>query len=654
MKIFVINLELRTDRLDHVTKELTHYQWERFNAVNGKDLTYKKIRDEGFDIFNGWIDPLLFRQLTYGEIACAMSHFKLWEKCIELDEPILILEDDIVVSSPLDFSYLNSLINVHDIVYICHKEMREHDSLKDTDLTYPCYPYLGSGYIIKPKTAKRLVQSSFKKNIIPIDEYLPIMIGNNFLDTGISKDNEILENFKYLQDIFLKDQQRLKAVGFRKNLVEQLSRNIMGSDIEQDNPLIVQTHVLTVATDTPKAGLLYSSADKHKINIVNLGERVKWLGGDMTAKGGGQKLNLVYNYLINIPDECIVMFVDGYDVIVNDNLDTIISRFKSFECDILFAAEKTCWPEPNLANQFPHSDTEYKYLNSGCYIGYAGELKKIIRRVDNRIDDQEFLQNQFLEQVNYKKEINIKLDTENYIFQCLAGAEGEVKILHRQYPRQLINTATNTCPCILHGNGNTKGLLKEAYDIIFNESLKFDWSQALTPVGPDLLVGSFLSDIDCANLIQIAENANKWESMYGDKFPGQEVRIRDISTVLFDVLSEKFMKYIVPPSERYWHPLLVHGIRDMFIIKYSPETQSSLNCHHDASLISGIVRLNGSYEGGETYFHRQDFSNKDVPIGNVLVWPGQVTHGHEGKPVTSGTKYNLVIWTSRYNGDVNF
>ena len=654
MKIFVINLESRKDRLEHITKTLSQYEWERFNAVDGNSLTYKEVRDKGFNVFNRWVDPLLYRYLSYGEIACSMSHFMLWEKCIELDEPIIIFEDDIILKKDLDFNYYKELISKFDIAYLNHREMRERDALKDGELTYPCYPYLGSGYIIKPTTAKRLVQSAFKKCIIPVDEYLPIMVGNKFNVTGLCNDNEVIENFNYLTKLYLEDNSSLSAVAFRENVVEQLSRNIMGSDIELDNSFVQTTHVLTVATEVPKAGLLYSSADKHKINIVNLGERVKWLGGDMSGKGGGQKLNLVYNYIINIPDECIVMFVDGYDVIVNDNLDTIISRFKSFECDILFAAEKTCWPEPNLANQFPHSDTEYKYLNSGCYIGYAGDLKQIIRRVDNRIDDQEFLQNQFLEQVNHKNEINIKLDTENYIFQCMAGAEEEVKILHRQYPRQLINIATNTCPCVLHGNGATKGLLKEAYDIIFNESLKFDWSQALTPVGSDMLVGSFLSDIDCANLIQIAENANKWESMYGDKFPGQEVRIREISTVLFDVLSEKFMKYIVPPAERYWHPLLVHGVRDMFIIKYSPETQSSLNCHHDASLISGIVRLNGSYEGGETYFHRQDYSNKDVPIGNVLVWPGQVTHGHEGKPVTSGTKYNLVIWTSRYNGDVNF
>ena len=43
-----------------------------------------------------WIDPILKTPLTKGEVGCFLSHWRLWEKCIELNEPILILEDDAV------------------------------------------------------------------------------------------------------------------------------------------------------------------------------------------------------------------------------------------------------------------------------------------------------------------------------------------------------------------------------------------------------------------------------------------------------------------------------------------------------------------------------------------------------------------------------
>ena len=39
----------------------------------------------------------------------------------------------------------------------------------------------------------------------------------------------------------------------------------------------------------------------------------------MEAQGGGQKINLVRNHLESLHDEDVVLFVDGYDVIINDS-----------------------------------------------------------------------------------------------------------------------------------------------------------------------------------------------------------------------------------------------------------------------------------------------------------------------------------------------
>jgi len=36
-------------------------------------------------------------QLTPGEQGCFYSHYRLWQKCVELNEPIIIWEDDIVL-----------------------------------------------------------------------------------------------------------------------------------------------------------------------------------------------------------------------------------------------------------------------------------------------------------------------------------------------------------------------------------------------------------------------------------------------------------------------------------------------------------------------------------------------------------------------------
>ena len=82
------------------------------------------------------------------------------------------------------------------------------------------------------------------------------------------------------------------------------------------------------------------------------------------------------------------------------------------------------------------------------------------------------------------------------------------------------------------------------------------------------------------------------------------------------------------------------------------DTQTQLNLHCDASLVTGSVKLNDDYKGAELVFPRQKFSNKDVPVGKCILFPGQLTHGHECQELVSGVKYSLTIWTSRYSGDL--
>jgi predicted 2-oxoglutarate/Fe(II)-dependent dioxygenase YbiX len=88
----------------------------------------------------------------------------------------------------------------------------------------------------------------------------------------------------------------------------------------------------------------------------------------------------------------------------------------------------------------------------------------------------------------------------------------------------------------------------------------------------------------------------------------------------------------------------------LFTIKYSMDTQRKLNLHHDMSLVSGSLKLNNNYTGGELYFPRQGVSNSQLDVGSIILWPGQVTHPHECKELESGVKYSLTLWTSRLKG----
>jgi len=87
MDIFVISLKNSNRRIefDKLNKNIINYKY--FDAINGNTI---KINS------NIIKENTLF--YSKGQIGSAMSHLSLWEKCIELDKPIIIMEDDAFVS----------------------------------------------------------------------------------------------------------------------------------------------------------------------------------------------------------------------------------------------------------------------------------------------------------------------------------------------------------------------------------------------------------------------------------------------------------------------------------------------------------------------------------------------------------------------------
>ena len=71
----------------------------------------------------------------------------------------------------------------------------------------------------------------------------------------------------------------------------------------------------------------------------------------------------------------------------------------------------------------------------------------------------------------------------------------------------------------------------------------------------------------------------------------------------------------------------------------------AIRLHHNKSRISMSLVLNSDFHGGEITFPRQNFTNKHIPCGTLLMWPGQITHPHCVMPVTSGTRYSINIYT---------
>ncbi|OOZ42730.1 glycosyltransferase family 25 protein [Solemya elarraichensis gill symbiont] len=158
MPTFVINLDRRQDRMEHIQSQLDKIDLDfiRIPAVDGHTLDKNIASEQAPDISDC-------------EYACYSSHRKCWEALVQSDyQRCLILEDDVIVSQNL-----KSILN-NDDFFIGHTGIvrlethrrkvwvkREADyTLDGISLRKLCSGSLGTGaYVISRKHAEKLLES---------------------------------------------------------------------------------------------------------------------------------------------------------------------------------------------------------------------------------------------------------------------------------------------------------------------------------------------------------------------------------------------------------------------------------------------------------------------------------------------------------------
>lgn len=125
------------------------------------------------------------------KIACSVSHMKLWDKCVEMDEPIMILEHDVVFTRKFKLGKLLREIQDGDVVMIndprgaTRRSQRYHeniirwdkglnriDGVNDPGENAPDGLAGNSAYIITPAAAKKASELQRSIGIWPNDALL--------------------------------------------------------------------------------------------------------------------------------------------------------------------------------------------------------------------------------------------------------------------------------------------------------------------------------------------------------------------------------------------------------------------------------------------------------------------------------------------------
>lgn len=479
IKCYIINLERCPNKKENMINRLKYIYplipYEIINAVDGRNINEEYMKYNNYSILEEWKDPSNNRKLTLGEIGCSLSHYNIYKTILKnKDEYAIILEDDaILVDNFYDKinTIINNLKNIEDwdMLYLGRKKIDDKEEIEVYENIYESsYSYWCIGYIVNKRFCEKVTSDKgFLRNIIPIDEYLPL-IGN------ISPYTKYKDNYDA----------NIKILTLKDNLVYPEPDAFQHSDTEIMTFLPSKNKglfkILTVATDNNEPLQRFEkSCNIHNLNYKVLGLDKEWTGGNMSqGPGGGMKLNLLKEELKDYKDEDIILFSDSYDVIFLSYEEEIYDKYLGFNTNMLFSAEKACWPDVNMKLHF-NSDSPYRYLNSGGFMGNVKSIKMLINcEFADTYDDQLLMQKNY---VKYKDILNIKLDTRCNIFQTSSNNTNDIDILYGE--NRIRNNMFNTIPCHYHGNG---GMLEKIRHNNICNYLLMEWNNIYDYISPKL------------------------------------------------------------------------------------------------------------------------------------------------------------------------
>ena len=150
--------------------------------------------------------------------------------------------------------------------------------------------------------------------------------------------------------------------------------------------------------------------NKYNIEITVLGWGTKWKNyKDNKTKG-------IYNYIIKQPKNDITVYLDGFDTLINKNIDNLINDFKKQNCKILLSKDsteliKTFVKIREWVYKKNFEEFENIKLSAGMFMGYNKNLVNFFNCVLNDIDIDD--QKSFNKCINVD---NIKIDINEIIF----------------------------------------------------------------------------------------------------------------------------------------------------------------------------------------------------------------------------------------------
>ncbi|ADU65044.1 glycosyl transferase family 25 [Desulfurispirillum indicum S5] len=175
LPVFVISLVSSEKRRKSSTELLLSQgiSFEFIDAIDGRKDRHPlldRFRPDKFLVRHG-------RPSAPGEAGCYASHFLAWQKCVELNCPIIVFEDDFAVRDHIYdiFSFLPDLMSYYPFIRLEDNDPVLHKKIKQfgdyTLVRFLRIPQRATCYAISPFAAAAFIKAS-KEFVYPVDVFV--------------------------------------------------------------------------------------------------------------------------------------------------------------------------------------------------------------------------------------------------------------------------------------------------------------------------------------------------------------------------------------------------------------------------------------------------------------------------------------------------
>lgn len=189
-QVYLISLGRRPERRERMYQSFDElgFDVKLFEAVDGKQLNESYLKQLGVKQMTNYKDPWGKRDMTFGEIGCFLSHYFIWKDIVSNGyKKVLLFEDDIRFEPYFREKVKHMLHQANilvdwDLIYLGRKKLKSSDEpwVEESDtLVHVSYSYWTLCYVITLRGAKKLLDGQPLGQMVPVDEYIPIMFNKH-------------------------------------------------------------------------------------------------------------------------------------------------------------------------------------------------------------------------------------------------------------------------------------------------------------------------------------------------------------------------------------------------------------------------------------------------------------------------------------------